>query len=267
DPTRGNIYQLESSATSEFRGLTLGYRTRIRSANFNVNYTFSNSYSDSDGAFSLPADNYNLHNEWGRDPNNQKNHLQFSINGRLPWNFQGSANMNLFSGRPYNVTTGFDDNHDNDINDRPTYAGLCSQLAGLDRSISGLNCSNPSNAFVTRNAFNGPGTWNTNFQVSRSFVLRRGEGAGNGEGFPGGFPGGGGGDFGGGNRGGGGGNRGGGGGGGSFGGGGGNRGGGRGNRGGNAPPGSTTATFFINVQNALNHRNLNSPVGTMSSSF
>ena len=88
DPSRGNIYQLESSATSTFKGLTLGYRTRIRAANFNFNYTFSNSYSDSDGAFGLPADNYNLHNEWGRDPNNQKHHFQFSINGRLPGNFR-----------------------------------------------------------------------------------------------------------------------------------------------------------------------------------
>ncbi len=264
DPSRGNIYQLESSATSTFKGLTLGYRTRIRAANFNFNYTFSNSYSDSDGAFGLPADNYNLHNEWGRDPNNQKHHFQFSINGRLPGNFQGSANMNLNSGRPYNVTTGFDDNQDGDVNDRPTYSAVCNSLAATGRTISGLSCSNPSNAFVTRNAFNGPYTWNTNFQLSRSFSLRRGERANNPEGFPnGGFPGGGG-DFGG-NRGGGGGNRGGGGGGGSFGGGGGrggNRGGGR-----NGNAGGTTATVFVNVQNALNHRNFQNPIGTMSSSF
>jgi hypothetical protein len=164
------------------------------------------------------------------------------------------------------VTSGFDNNNDGDVNDRPTYAALCSQLAGMARTISGLNCSNPSSAFVTRNAFNGPGAWNTNFQISRSFVLRKGEGAGNAEGFPGGFPGGGG-DFGGGgNRGGGGGNRGGGGGGGSFGGGGGNRGGGRGNRGNNnGGPGATTATFFMNVQNALNHRNFQNPISTMTS--
>jgi hypothetical protein len=269
DPTKGNIYQLESSASSTFKGLTFGYRTRIRSANFNINYTYSTSYSDSDGAFGLPADNYNLHNEWGRDPNNQKNHLQFSINGRLPWSLQGSANMNLFSGRPYNATTGFDDNHDGDVNDRPTYASLCNQLATIGRTISGLNCSNPSNAFVTRNAFNGPGTWNTNFQLSRTFALRKGEVGANAEGFPGGGDfggrggGGGGGDFGG-NRGGGGGGGNRGGGGGSFGGGGGNRGGGRGNRGNNGV-GGTTATFFINVQNALNHRNFQNPIGTMSS--
>ena len=83
--------------------------------------------------------------------------------------------MNLFSGRPYNVTTGFDDNLDGDVNDRPTYGALCNSLAASGRTISGLNCSNPSTAFVTRNAFNGPGTWNTNFQLSRSFALHRGE--------------------------------------------------------------------------------------------
>jgi hypothetical protein len=269
DPSKGNIFQLESSATSTFKGLSFGYRTRIKAANFNINYTYSTSYSDSDGAFSLPADNYNLHNEWGRDPNNQKNHLQFSLNGRLPGNLQGSMNMNINSGRPFNITSGADDNFDGDFTDRPTYAAVCNGLAAINRTISGLNCANPSTAFVTRNAFNGPGSWQTNFQLSKTISLFKGERGGQGDGgFPGGFPGGGG-DFGGGggNRGGGGGggNRGGGGGGGSFGGGGGNRGGGRGNRGGNNNAGGTTASFFVNVQNALNHRNFASPVGTLSS--
>jgi Carboxypeptidase regulatory-like domain len=272
DPTKGNIFQLESSASSTFKGLSFQYRTRIKAANFNVNYTYSTSYSDSDGAFGLPADNYNLHNEWGRDPNNQKNHLQFSINGRMPWNLQGSMNMNINSGRPFNITTGADDNFDGDFTDRPTYGAVCNGLAAISRSISGLNCGNPSSAFVTRNAFNGPGSWQTNFQVSKTISLTKRERGGQGDGgFPGGFPGGGG-DFGGGggnrgggggNFGGGGGNRGGGGGGGSFGGGG-NRGGGRGNRG-NNNAGGTTASFFVNVQNALNHRNFSSPVGTLSS--
>jgi hypothetical protein len=276
DPTKGNIFQLESSASSTFKGVSLQYRTRIKAANFNINYTYSTSYSDSDGAFGLPADNYNLHNEWGRDPNNQKNHLQFSINGRLPWNLQGSMNMNINSGRPYNVTTGSDDNFDGDFNDRPTYGAVCNSLAAIARTISGLNCANPSSAYVTRNAFDGPGSRQTNFQVSKTIVLIKGERGAQGDGgFPGGFPGGGG-DFGGGggNRGGGGGNfggggggnRGGGGGGGSFGGGGGgNRGGGRGNRGNNNNVGGTTASFFVNVQNALNHRNFASPIGTLSS--
>jgi hypothetical protein len=270
DPTKGNIFQLESSAASTFKGLTFGYRTRIKAANFNVNYTYSTSYSDSDGAFGLPADNYNLHNEWGRDPNNQKNHLQFSINGRLPWNLQGSMNMNINSGRPYNMTTGADDNFDGDFTDRPTYAAVCNSLANIGRSISGLNCANPSTAYVTRNAFDGPGSWQTNFQISKTISLVKGERGGTGDGFPGGFNGGG--DFnGGGNRGGGGGNfggggRGGGGGGGSFGGNGGNRGGGnRGGGRGNNNGAGRTASFFVNVQNALNHRNFQSPVGTISS--
>jgi hypothetical protein len=250
------------------KALTLGYRTRIKNnANLFANYTYSTNYNDSDSAFGLPANNYNLRSEWGRSPDNQKNILQFGINGRLPGNFQINTNMNLASGRPYNVVTGTDDNQDGVFNDRPTYGFLCNNLSQRGLGISGLNCgSAAADQYVSRNAFNGPGVWTTRINVSRTISLVKGEKAGV-EGFPNGnrgggdFGGGGGGGGGGGNRGG---NRGGGG---SFGGGrggGGNFGGGGrgGNGGGNGA--SKTATFFINVQNALNHRNFANPLGTMT---
>src|SRR5262249_50013756 len=120
DPTQGNIWQLESSGLSDFKGLTFGYRTRLRgSTNLFVNYTFSSSYNDTDGPFSQPANNYDLHSEWGRSSDNQRHHFQAGINGRLPGNFNVNTTLRWNTGRPYTFTTGFDDNGDTVINDRP----------------------------------------------------------------------------------------------------------------------------------------------------
>ncbi len=241
DPTQGNIWQLESGGLSSFHGITVGYRTRIRgSMNLFGNYTFSSSYNDTDGAFSQPADNYDLAPEWGRSSDNQRHHFQAGVNGALPWNVNFTTQLRLNSGRPYNITTGFDDNGDTVVNDRPVG--------------------------VARNTGQGPGFFDTSFNLSKTIVLRKNEATGSVERVPGRGTGNGGG---GGNRGGGGGRGGNGGsfgGGGGFGGrGGGGGGGGRGNNNGGA--GGTTATFFVNVQNALNHRNWNNYSGVMTSPF
>ena len=59
---------------------------------------------------------------------------------------RGNVNSEILSGRPYNMTTGNDDNDDGAFNDRP--------------------------AGVTRNSLRGDWTWNLNFNVSRRISLR-----------------------------------------------------------------------------------------------
>jgi hypothetical protein len=237
DPTQGNIWQLESSGLSTFKGLTLGYRSRVRgSLNMFANYTFSSSFNDTDGAFSQPANNYNLHSEWGRSSDNQRHHFQAGLNGRLPGNVTFNTTWRWNTGRPYTITTGFDENGDTVLNDRPFG--------------------------VTRNSMTGPGLFDTNINLSKTIALIKTERVGSGESGPDGPQGG----FGG--RGGRGGGFGGGGGRGARAGGFGRGGGARagGGRGANAA-GTATATFFINVQNVLNHRNFNNPSGVMTSPF
>jgi len=56
-----------------------------------------------------------------------------------------NPNLTVESGRPYNMTTGFDDNDDGAFNDRP--------------------------AGVTRNSLRGDWTWNLNLNVSRRVSL------------------------------------------------------------------------------------------------
>jgi hypothetical protein len=255
--------------------VTLGYRGPLpltKSLNLFVNYSLAHSDSDTNGAFSLPVNNYNIAQEWGRAGNDQRNGLRMGISGNIPGGFFISPQLQLVSGSPYNLSTGMNTFSTGSLNVRPTFAQLCADPR--TRGYSNLNCSAPSSNMVPLNFAQGPGLFNVNFEIRKTISLKKGESAAGAqaEGFPGGggFPNGGG-NFnggGGGDRGGGGGFQGGrGGGGGSFAGGGGRGGaggGGRGGRGGNNPAGPSVQ-FYADFQNALNHRNFNNPSGTMTS--
>jgi len=240
DPTKGNINQLESSGSSRSNNFTIGFRQLLRNRwNLNIfgNYTLGYAYNDTDGSFSLPANNYDLRSEWGRAGQDLRHRFFTGVNFRTFWGVNVNTIVNASSSRPYNITTGFDDNGDTVTNDRP---------AGLKRN-TGI----------------GAKQFNTNLNLTKTVSLKKSErpntanntGGANpfvepqrGGGFPGGgFPGGGG------QRGGGPGQRGGG------------PGGQRG-RPGQAPVGPTMA-FVVNIQNVLNNQQLAQYSGVMTSPF
>ncbi len=250
DPTKGNINQLESTGTSLSNNYTIGFRQQIRNKwNLNLfgNYTLGYNNSDTDNAFNTPADNYNLRGEWGRSGQDTRHRFFTGTNFRLPWGVNVNTNVNWTSSRPYNITTGLDNNGDTVLNDRPEG--------------------------VKRNSGKGPGLFNMNLGFQKTVILKSPEKptipANNGanpfassfaepqRGGGGGFPGGGG-DFGG-QRG-------------NFP--GGQRGGGQRGQGGRGPDGGgfnqqrgPSVTFRIQVQNVLNNQQLNSYSGVMTSPF
>jgi hypothetical protein len=257
NPLQGNVLQFESTGNSTYKGVTLGYRGQITNQlNIFMNYSISRSYNDTSGG--LPANNYDLSTEWGRSGNDQRNHFQMGISGYMPGNIFVSPQLQLYSGTPYNVTTGANTFGTGTLNARPTFAQLCANP--MTRGLGGLNCGSPSSNVVPVNFAEGPGIFNINLEIRKAISLKRGEAAG-APGFNGG-----GGDFGGGNRGGGGnfngggGNRGGGGG--SFAGGGGR---GGGNRGGGNNSNGPSIQFYTDFQNVLNHQNFNNPSGQLTS--
>jgi hypothetical protein len=256
NPLQGNIYQLESTGNSTYKGVTFSYRGQITNRlNMFVNYSISRSYNDALGAFGLPADNYDLSSQWGRSGNDQRNHFQMGISGYMPGNIFVSPQLQLYSGLPYNLTTGVNTFGTGTLNARPTYAQLCGD--SRTKGLAGLNCGAASSNIVPVNFAEGPGIFNINLEIRKAISLKKGESAGA---FGGGDFGGGGNRGGGGNFNGGGGNRGGGGG--SFAGGG--RGGG-GNRGANNNTNGPSLQFYTDFQNVLNHQNFNNPSGALTS--
>jgi hypothetical protein len=287
DPSKGNIYQLESTGVSKSNNFTIGVRDQIRGkvqAQIFGSYTLGYTKNDTDGAFSLPMNSYDMRPEWGRSPQDTRHRFNTGAQIRMPWGVNMTTQVNWSSSRPFNITTGLDDNADSTINDRPTDIALCqSPKVSL---LQSFNCAVTTGSVIQRNIGRGPGQFNVTMNMQKTVRLKSAEKsspanrAGN---TPrpngvnnfaepqrggGGFPGGGGGDFGGQRNGDFGGQRGGG----DFGGQrGGNRGGNGGNRGQNGnfnqQNNGPTITFQVQVQNLLNHTQLNGYSGTLTSPF
>ncbi|MGH9847568.1 MAG: hypothetical protein ACREEM_53440, partial [Blastocatellia bacterium] len=116
DPTKGFVYQVESSGLSETNRLQFGFSRRMGRLVTFGNYSLSWIKSNADG---IPADNYNLALEWGRA--NFDSRHNFSTGGfmTLPKGFRINTFINAASGRPFNIMTGQDANQDGSLTDRP----------------------------------------------------------------------------------------------------------------------------------------------------
>ena len=229
DPLRGNINLLESTALSSYHAFEIRMQQRVGPTMVVMNYRLSSQKNDSDGPFSLPANNFDLASEWGRAGRDERHSLRTFMTFSLPWGLRATPHMMIGSGRPYDIITGFDDNGDTEVRDRP--------------------------AGVARNSGDGPGMFNISLNLAKTISLRRENGdrnvrrggadggrgqgqtgqnfmqRGGGPGFGGGRP---------------------------------NFGGGPGGRGGGGGP---ELTLFVDVRNLLNHTNFTRYSGVLSSPF
>jgi hypothetical protein len=90
---------------------------------WNLNYLLLKNTNEADSPFSLPENNFNLRAERGPAANDFRHLLSGFISKRLPAGFSISTIFQATSALPYNITTGFDNNGDTIINDRPGNLG------------------------------------------------------------------------------------------------------------------------------------------------
>src|ERR671919_1214231 len=90
---------------------------------WNVNYLLMKNTNEADSPFSLPSNNFNLRADRGPAATDFRHLISGFISKRLPMGFNISSVFQATSALPYNITTGFDDNGDTVINDRPTGTG------------------------------------------------------------------------------------------------------------------------------------------------
>jgi hypothetical protein len=156
DPNFNVIRQIESAGDLESQSLEIGLRGNVtRYFAGMVQYTLGRAYNNvggtpvgvsrNAGINSFPANNYDLSGEWSRADFDQRN--RFNLIGTLTPGkyFKLGVAASLYSGQPYNETTGRDDNHDGLANDRP-----------------------PG---VRRNSLQGPGYADLDVRWSRDFFL------------------------------------------------------------------------------------------------
>jgi hypothetical protein len=125
DPTVGNITNIESSAYQSSHRLMVGIGpARFVSGLFwNINYLLMKNTNEADSPFSLPSNNFNLRADRGPAANDLRHLISGFVSKRLPMGFNISTVFQATAALPYNITTGFDDNGDTVINDRPFVFG------------------------------------------------------------------------------------------------------------------------------------------------
>ncbi len=125
DPTAGNITNIESSAYQSSHRLMVGIGPAkfVQGLFWNINYLLMKNTNEADSPFSLPSNNFNLRADRGPSANDLRHLISGFISKRLPSGFNISTIFQATSALPYNITTGFDNNGDTVINDRPLGVG------------------------------------------------------------------------------------------------------------------------------------------------
>jgi hypothetical protein len=125
DPAVGNITNIESSAylSSHRLMVSVGPAKFVQGLFWNLNYLLMKNTNEADSAFSLPSNNFDLRADRGPSANDFRHLFSGFISKRLPAGFSISTIFQTSSALPYNITTGFDDNADTVINDRPVGVG------------------------------------------------------------------------------------------------------------------------------------------------
>jgi hypothetical protein len=248
----GDIYDFQSDGIFKQTMAMVGVRSQIgKWLMLFSRYSFNNAHSDTDGIGTLPADPYDFRADWGRSSLNIEQNLFLGGSLALPRGFRVSPFFVAHSGIPFNITTGTDLFLQN--NTTPTARPTLSQAAAF--AASGLYTTPLGDLYsvpivpapgttdmIERNSATGPGFIGLNVRLSKTWGFGTTKFSGPSGGVRANTGGGG--------------PHGGGGGGGGF----------------HGGMGESTEhrynlTVSVNARNILNHENLNTPNGALTSPY
>jgi hypothetical protein len=166
-----NIFQYENAG--HLGGQAISYSVSQHSyKRFGFSAWYSHKHFKSDGGNEpgpYPQSSYSSQGESSRADWLRSDSAGVVGNFVLPYKFQLAGQFDVSSGRPYNVTTGTDNNGDGDFNDRPAYASAPGP--GVYQTRFGLLSTNTVNGNVPRNLGTMPATTHLDMNFSRSFSL------------------------------------------------------------------------------------------------
>lgn len=165
-----NILQFESSGKTRGQVFFVGvFQSTGKFLTLSSGYLNFNFKTNADTPFFLPQSSYDDSGEWAR-PFWQSRHLVFITSiFNLPQKVRAAVNINAASGRPFNITTGRDNNGDGNFNDRPSLTDSANSQVFSTRF--GLLAPNVVNGNLSRNAGTNPGGVTVDLNVSRAFII------------------------------------------------------------------------------------------------
>ena len=144
----GQDRQIQSDGYQKSNALELTFRgSPTKFLTGQVQYTFSKTYNNTSGVTFFPANSYDPSADWALSDNDRRHKFDLLGSAQVRRLLVLGVALSLYAGKPVNVTTGRDDNHDGITNDR---------LAG-----------------VARNTMPGPGLINLDFSVAHDFLLSK----------------------------------------------------------------------------------------------
>lgn len=169
-PEQGPIFQIESTAYSLRHEMRVGVRRQFsRTFTLFGAYILSSTKNDSDGAFSTPVNQYDARSEWGRASFDARHQVFVGGMINLPWKIRLAPFVNVRSSRPFNITTGRDNNLDTILNDRPSLAAPATPGA-IHTSFGTFNPNpRPGEPIIPRNFGVGPAYRSVDLTLTRTF--------------------------------------------------------------------------------------------------
>jgi len=148
----GQARQIESEGYQKSNSLELTFRGKpSRFFAGQVQYTLAKTYNNTSGITYFPGNSYSPSADWARSDNDRRHKFDLLGSTEIAKYFSIGAALSLYSGKPVNVTTGADDNHDGIYNDRPV-----------------------SPVAYARNTMHGPGLINLDLNIERDFLFVKG---------------------------------------------------------------------------------------------
>jgi hypothetical protein len=121
NPSLGQDREIQSQGYQKSDALELTFRGNpTKFLTGQIQYTFGKTYNNSTGVTFFPANSYDPAADWGRSDTDRRHKFDLLGSAQACRFFVFGVALSLYSGKPVNITTGSDNNHDGIINDRPT---------------------------------------------------------------------------------------------------------------------------------------------------
>ncbi len=144
----GQVRQIQSEGYLKGNALELTFRGKpSKYFSGQIQYTLSRTDNNTSGITFFPANSYDPSADWGRADTDRLHKFDLLASSQPTKYFTLGAALSVYSGKPVNITSGGDDNHDGTLNDRP--------------------------AGVLRNTMAGPGLINLDLNLSHDFPLSK----------------------------------------------------------------------------------------------
>ena len=148
NPNLGQDRQMQSEGYLKGNALELTFRGKpTKYFSGQIQYTLSRTYNNTSGITFFPENSYDAAADWGRSDNDRLHKFDLLASSQPTRFFTMGVGLSLYSGKPVNITTGGDNNHDGILNDRP--------------------------AGVPRNTMAGPGLIDLDLNISHDFPLTK----------------------------------------------------------------------------------------------